>query len=270
MRGGVALGSGVPSRLNRRRRPTIKADPSDQQKLLSLQGIDTEIVQLQTRKANLPERTQIATLLAERKRLLDDYTAAQTRVSDLERAQAKAEADLEPVRARKVRDQELVDAGAADPKALSGLLSEIEHLTRRISTLEDAALEVMEELDIANNRFAQLQARRGELEDQIRALMATRDTELAALDSQVQHAHAKRETVVEKMPAPLVVYYERIRDKRGGLGVAEMVERRCTGCRLDVNAAELRAFASAAPDELFLCEECGRILIPTNRSGLPS
>lgn len=235
---------------------------------MTLQGIDTEIAQLTHRKQVLPERAQIAERLAERKRLLEDYTEAETRVSDLERAQAKAEADLEPVRARKVRDQERVDAGAADAKSLSGLLSEIEHLTRRISDLEDIELDIMEQLEEATSRFEGLASRRTELENNIRALMATRDEELAALDSQLQHAGAKRETVCDKMPAPLITYYERIRDKHAGLGAAELVQRRCSGCRLDLNAADLRAFASAAPDEVLICEECGRILIRTADSGL--
>lgn len=263
---------GVRARIARTatRRPTIKAEPSDQQKLLTLQGIDTEIAQLTHRKSALPERARIAALLSERKRLLEDYTEAETRVSDLERAQAKAEADLEPVRARKIRDQERVDSGSADPKALSGLLSEIEHLTRRISDLEDAELEVMEELEEGTQRFEKLKARRTELETEIRALMATRDDQIAALDSQLQHASAKRDTVCEKLPAPLITYYERIRDKHAGLGVAELIQRRCGGCRLDLNAADLRAFAAAAPDEVLICEECGRILIRTAQSGLGS
>lgn len=272
-RQGVTLGSGVPgvgtgTRPEVKEGPAIKAAPSDQQKLLSLQGIDTEIVQLTNKKANLPERVRIASLLAERRRLLEDFTEAETKVSDLERAQAKAEADLEPVRARQARNQQRVDSGSADAKTLTGLLSEIEHLTRRIATLEDAQLDIMEELEGAVARFDGLRARRQELEGDIRDLMAARDSELAALESQLQHAAAKRETVVEKLPAGLVTYYERIRDNHGGVGVAPLVERRCGGCRLDLNAADLRAFAEAAPDELLLCEECGRILVATAHSGL--
>lgn len=216
----------------------------------------------------LPEKAKIAALLAERRRLLEDYTEAETRVSDLDRAQAKAEADLEPVRARKVRDQERVDAGSADAKTLSGLLSEIEHLTRRIIDLEDAELEVMEELEDATVRFEELKGGRTQIEDEIRALMAARDEQLAALDSRVQHAAAKRDTVCEKLPAGLIGYYERIRDKHAGVGAAEIVQRRCEGCRLDLNAADVLAFATAPPDEVLLCEECGRILVRTAQSGL--
>lgn len=173
------------------------------------------------------------------------------------------------MRARRVRDQERLDSGSVtDPKSLRGLLDEVEHLGRRISDLEDAELEVMEQLEEATARFEATKTRRSDIEDEIRGLMKERDRQVAALDSQLQHVGANRETLVEKLPAVLVSYYERIRDKHSGLGVAELVERRCTGCRLDLNAADLRAFASAAPDEMLLCEECGRILVRTDQSGL--
>jgi predicted nucleic acid-binding Zn-ribbon protein len=44
--------------------------------------------------------------------------------------------------------------------------------------------------------------------------------------------------------------------------------RRCTGCQLEVNAADLGTFAAAADDEVLRCEECSRILVRTAQSGL--
>lgn len=128
----------------------------------------------------------------------------------------------------------------------------------------------MEQLDAATARFEGIKARRSTLEGEIRELMAERDRQVVALDGQLQHVRANRETLVAKLPGALVTYYERIRDKRSGLGAAELQERRCSGCRLEVNAADLRAFADAAPDDVLLCEECGRILIRTSRSGIPA
>ncbi|HJV14219.1 MAG TPA: C4-type zinc ribbon domain-containing protein, partial [Propionibacteriaceae bacterium] len=54
----------------------------------------------------------------------------------------------------------------------------------------------------------------------------------------------------------------------GGIGAAELRQRRCTGCQLEINAADLRTFSAAAEDEVLRCEECGRILIRTPQSGL--
>lgn len=231
--------------------------------------MDTEIAQLQHQRGALPEHQQIAGMLADRKQLLGDYTEAETRVSDLQRDQAKAEADLEPVRARKVRDQERIDSGAiTDPKALRGLIDEVEHLTRRISDLEDAELEVMEELEQATSRFGELQQRRGTLEDEIRALMRTRDGQVGELDTKIGHAGTERETIAAKIPEALLAAYEKTRASKGGVGAAELVHGRCSGCRLDLNAADLRAYAAAPADEVLRCEECGRILVRTANSGL--
>ena len=54
----------------------------------------------------------------------------------------------------------------------------------------------------------------------------------------------------------------------GGVGAAELRARRCTGCQLDINAADLRVYAAAAADEVLRCEECSRILVRTAQSGL--
>ena len=52
------------------------------------------------------------------------------------------------------------------------------------------------------------------------------------------------------------------------MGAAELRARRCTGCQLDINAADLRVYAAAADDEVLRCEECSRILVRTAQSGL--
>lgn len=231
--------------------------------------MDTEIAQLQHQRSSLPEHAKVAEMLADRKRLLGDYTQAETRVSDLQREQAKAEADLEPVRARKVRNQQRIDSGAVnDPKSLRGLIDEVEHLTRRISDLEDAELEVMEELEQATNRFTELQQRRSTIEDEIRAVMRVRDDQVGELDRKLEHAGTEREVIAAKIPEALLAAYEKTRASKGGVGAAELVHGRCTGCRLDLNAADLRDYAAATADEVLRCEECGRILIRTQNSGL--
>ena len=49
---------------------------------------------------------------------------------------------------------------------------------------------------------------------------------------------------------------------------AELRQRRCTGCRLELNGADLRDIAAAPEDEVLRCPDCGRILVRTPESGL--
>lgn len=236
---------------------------------MDLQAVDTAVAQLRHRRANLPEHAQLAKLEAERETASSALIEAETKVSDLELAQRQAEADLEPVRERRKRNQERVDNGSVgDAKALTSLVEEIQHLGRRIGDLEDAELEVMEQLESAVAYRDELAAKDAELEDRVKQQTARRDELVAALDVQIADQATRRDAVAVDLPQALIASYDKSRATHGGVGAAELRNRRCTGCQLEVNAADLRTFAAAAEDEVLRCEECGRILIRTINSGL--
>jgi predicted nucleic acid-binding Zn-ribbon protein len=198
-----------------------------------------------------------------------DLVAAETRISDLELEQAKAEADLEPVRERLSRNQVRITNGAiADPKALSSMLEEVIHLKKRISDLEDAELDVMEQLEAALASQETLRARAARIDANLSEASADRDRQLAALEAEMGGLRQQRAEIAPLIPADLLALYDKIGASHAGVGAAELRARRCTGCQLEVNAADLRAFSAAADDQVLRCEECGRILIRTERSGV--
>src|SRR3712207_109479 len=166
-----------------RREPAIKADTTAQLLLLELQSVDSAVAQLQHRRRPLPELGEISARNAVRSKLMSKLVQADTIVSDLELDLSKAEADLQPVRDRLVRDEHrIADGSVADPKALSSLVEEVEHLSKRISDLEDAELELMEQLDTATATRAELRRQVAELDEGLRELAARRDEKLAAID----------------------------------------------------------------------------------------
>lgn len=240
----------------------MKAAPQAQRRLLDLQAVDTTIAQLRHRRRQLPEHAQVAAAQAKRGALGERITAAKTRVSDLEAEQAKAEADLTPVRERLERDRTRVDSGSlTDPKQLRAMLEEIEHLVRRISDLEDAELELMERLEASQAELDELTARRAAGDDELRALLASRDALVAALDAQIAEQTTARDVIAAVLPADLLQTYAKIAERSGGQGAAELVNGRCTGCQLTLNAADLTRYKAAADDEVLRCEECNRILV---------
>ena len=247
----------------------MQAAATAQSKLLNLQALDTAIAQLEHRRRSLPEHAQIAERQQLRRRQGEQLIAAGTVVSDLDLEQQKAESDLVPVRERLQRDQHRVNDGAVtDPKQLNALLDEIEHLKRRINDLEDAELEVMERLEEATAARDELAAARSGGEAELRALLASRDEQVAALDAELATARAERESVGATIPVELVALYDRISARSGGTGAAALIRRRCSGCQLEVTAADLTRYRAASPDEVLRCEECDRILVRTAESGL--
>jgi uncharacterized protein len=247
----------------------IKADRGAQLRLLDLQAIDSALAQLEHRRHTLPEHTEINELMARKAAASADLVAAETAVSDLEREQERAELDLEPVRERLNRNQNrIADGTVPDPKALSSMVEEVAHLQRRIRDLEDAELEIMEQLESAAGTHQGLEAQIGGLNGKLAEAMDRRDQAVAAIDAQITELRAERQQLAPLIPEDLLALYDKIGASHNGVGAAELRRRRCTGCQLEVNTADLSRFAAAPDDEVLRCEECSRILIRTTSSGL--
>jgi predicted nucleic acid-binding Zn-ribbon protein len=247
----------------------LKADPFALLKLLDVQELDSRLDLLRHRLSTLPETRELEALTAERADVDGRARDARILVDDLTREQRKADADVEQVKARRVRDQDRMDRGlVSNPKDLEHLSQELVSLTRRISDLEDTELEVMERLETAQAEQARLGERLAELDRSIVEVTERRDAQAAELTEQGQAATQQRKVTAEGLPADLLALYERIRAQKGGVGAAALRQRRCSGCSLQLNAAELGEIAKAPTDEVLRCEECNRILVRTSESGL--
>ena len=69
------------------------------------------------------------------------------------------------------------------------------------------------------------------------------------------------------LPADLLSLYDRLRESKGGVGAALLRARRCAGCKLDLDNAEVATIRAAAEDDVIRCDDCSRILVRTSESG---
>jgi uncharacterized protein len=247
----------------------LKADPSAQLKLLDVQALDARADQLRHQRATLPEIAEIAALTASRAELNDSMRDMQIAVDDLTAAQKKADADVEQVKVRRVRDQERMDQGLiSNPKDLERMQHELDSLNRRITTLEDEELEVMEELEEAQVRLTELQRQLADADERLTALTAERDRRTAEIDAELTGVSAERGPAVADMPTDLLALYDRLRESKNGVGAAALRAGECGGCRLKIDPSELSQIKSSPSDLVIRCEECQRILVRTSESGL--
>ncbi|MDN5855244.1 MAG: C4-type zinc ribbon domain-containing protein [Actinomycetia bacterium] len=247
----------------------LKADPSAQLMLLDLQQHDSSLLQLDRRRKTLPELAKLEELATGRYELDGRRIEAETSVSDLGRAQRKADGEVETVKARRERDQKRLDQGViTNPKDLENLQHEMEALERRITTLEDEELEVMEQLETAQGDLDGVQAELADIDRQIAELEGTRDESLADIDAKAGELTSERAQTASSIPDDLHTLYDKLRGQYGGVGAAALVQRRCEGCRLELNAADLRELAAEPDDTVLRCPECSRILVRTRESGL--
>ena len=190
-------------------------------------------------------------------------------VDDLTREQRKADADVEHVKGRRVRDQQRLDSGSvSNPKDLERLQHELVSLDRRISDLEDVELDVMQRLEDTQRELDALRRQLTEIDGRIGALSEARDKRLAEVEEEATRVGRDRAAAVAGMPADLLALYDRLREQKGGVGAALLRARRCEGCSLELNSGDLAVIARQPSDEVVRCEECSRILVRTGESGI--
>jgi uncharacterized protein len=249
--------------------PFVKASPEAQLRLLELADLDTELSRLDHRRRTQPEIAELAQLGERAAKVRDAITIADTNLSDLDRELSRAERDVEQVRVRIDRDNERLNAGqVSNARELESLQSEVASLRRRQSDLEEGVLELMEKRETAQALRDGAAAEGETVAADTASVTARSDVALGEINELQAKAQTARASVVAGLPDDLLALYDRVRAQSGGLGAAPLRRGQCLGCRVQLSTVDLNAIRAAAPDEVVRCEECRRILVRVEDSGL--
>ncbi len=228
--------------------------------LVELQRIDTLADQLGIQRQRSPLRTafgeateQLRAWERRRDAIGGRIAELEAEVDDDERRGAELASHLE----RLERQLKTVIA----PREAEALMHEIATLTEQRDALDIRELEAMEaETTLEADLAAHLAG-----EDALRTGVQSADGALAEevgdIDRQLDALAAERSVVVEQIPADLIARYDRARPHLGVV-VSRLQGKQCTGCHLDLSAAELdTARADAVAMGFTDCPQCGRILV---------
>ncbi|WP_425412295.1 zinc ribbon domain-containing protein [Luteipulveratus mongoliensis] len=233
-----------------------------------MQKLDTRLDQLNHRAGALPVLAELAAAHEQSTRVDEDLVLARTAVTDIDREITKADQDVQLVRDRSTRNRARLDSGQGSPKELQSMQHELDTLARRQSELEDVELEIMERAESLRSDLVEKERKRTELDEQLSRLEDQRDRDVRDIESERTDVSKDRDQIAPGLGDDLLALYEKVRDQHGGLGAAALIARRCGGCQLELNQADLGRIRGAAEDEVLRCEECRRILVRTAESGL--
>lgn len=245
----------------------MKAEPAVQRRLLDLADVDTELNRLSHRRVSLPEHAELTAAEAAVRAAKDAVVEADTNAGDLDRDIRRIERDVEGVRSRTARDNQLLAGAGIGAKQATELQHELETLARRQSVLEDEQLEIMEQREALEAHLGHARATLDAAEKEVTAIVEHRDTALLDIDAGETGRRRAREEVVATLPEDLLTAYEKLRASQG-TGAALLLARRCQACRLELDRTAVAELRAAAPDQIVHCEECGVILVRTPESGL--
>ena len=178
--------------------------------------------------------------------------------------------------------QEVDIAGINAQKKLDGLpqrnqlaeLSKKKHAVleklAQVAKMHDAARRKVNQIDdeqiAASEKHEQVKAVKKQLEDAIATLDAQalkiRDAyqrDAVELKTAIDSSNARRDEIVERIDSTLLREYTRAAQRGGGIGMARLVEGRCSTCRSQIDDNRMLQIKAEAP--LARCPHCGRLLI---------
>jgi predicted nucleic acid-binding Zn-ribbon protein len=230
--------------------------------LLVVQDHDTTLDQLRHRRTNLPERGELKDVEAKRVALAAERAEVAATRDEVAARQANLEKDIAASEQRIAEiDKRMYSGEVSASRDLQAMAHEIESIKHRVSTLEDHALEAMDEREPLDAAVAELDERDAgfvALAAQLTEAIAAAEAEI---DAEVARETEARSAAASAVPDDLLAEYERLRTRLGGIGAAKLEHGTCMGCRMKLPATELDRIKHQSPDELVHCDQCGRILV---------
>ena len=239
----------------------MKATPEDQNLLIELQLIDSQITQAKVKLAGLPEIEQITAIHTRLENTAVELAVVETELADVAIELRRSEVDVEQVEDRMKKDESRLNSGVGTPKELEQLQHELVTLAKRKADLEDGELEILMKHDGVKARVDELLNDQVGLKKLELELNVRLENAKAEIDKSLAELGAARAELAPKIDAALVELYDKVGVSAHGVGAALLIGNKCDGCHLSINAIELERIKGLEADEIIRCEECRRILV---------
>lgn len=228
--------------------------------LLALQQIDTQSDQLLVQRARLDEREQFATAsdqLADWERQRGAY---RQRLGELDASIAEAEAEGITTLADRTRLEAQMKTVIA-PREAEALMHEIDTINTRRDELDDAELAALEEQSTIDDQLTAHLTRETALREAVGSADAALARACADIDTELKNLAELRDNAAARLGERILARYETVRSANG-VAVAPLRGSQCTGCHLDLSAAEIDTAKDESADAGYTdCPQCGRMLI---------
>jgi predicted nucleic acid-binding Zn-ribbon protein len=161
---------------------------------------------------------------------------------------------------RRTSEQRLYGGKVQNPKELSDLQAEVQSLTRRQQEIEESVFGIMVAIEDMEEQESALAQDLMQIEQEWRVRQDELLAEKTDLGKRLTELLTEREDRISSIPAADLNTYEHLRERKGGVAVAQLKGAECQGCMASVSASRVK---EARSNTLAYCGTCGRILYPT-------
>lgn len=236
----------------------MKATKEDVLKLIRLQDHDKASDDLRGKIEKIPE--DIEALKAEVSGEEQRLAAADQKSKDLLVRKKDKENEMAQKEGGIKKHQGELNAVKTN-EAFKALLKEIDDAKAAVGELETGILELMEEIDAAAKEVKAAKADLDRANEENGKRVKVLEDEKVVLEAKLKEEDAKRAAMTEGLSAGVLEFYEKTRERRGGVAMAEIKGESCEVCHLKQPPHTLVDIKKAA--EIVTCESCQRILYQT-------
>ena len=236
----------------------MNLDNLGQQALLKLSEIDLEIAQIRHEITISMDSNELKELSEELTQTAATLIEARTKFENLELAVKRSEEDLRLVSERLSRDRERLNQ-TSSPKDAIGIQSEIDTLLTRRETLENAELDLLAQLEVAEAELDNITSHRKAISERLEQTQSEIQSKVDELKSRGRKLSADREIVQSKISAEVLEKYSKLAARQ--IAVAQIQDRACTACRMTLTVGAIDALSSLPEDRLGTCPECQALVV---------
>ena len=118
----------------------------------------------------------------------------------------------------------------------------------------------MEQIDQQKTVVVEAQRALKEQEGQMQSRVAAVEREITSLDATIDQLQSQRQTLLPRVDRKVLAHYERILEKKEGLGLVpvQMPQEACGGCHMNIPPQTINEIR--LKERLITCESCARLL----------
>jgi len=222
--------------------------------LYQLQEVDLEL------ESNEQSLKQIAGQLGESEAVVETrnkLALEHQRLEELKRQQLSVEWEIDDLTSKlTTAEEELYSGRIRNPKELTNLQHEVDGLKTKRTELEDKALEIMDQVELASKSAATLNSELKALEAEWQSQQQQLSAKMEQLKTILSNLKHKRQLLTAEIDPQAVEVYHELKKQRG-TAVAKVEQGICCGCRILLPVTELQQTRSG---NLVRCSSCGRVL----------
>ncbi len=229
-------------------------------RLIELQLLESAILRKLNEINVLKKNEKAQKLQKELSEINEKLQLSDKELAGLEHERKKLE-DMTTLQNEKIKknEEKLFSGTITSAKELLNYQEEIKLLKQNNDSVESKAIEFMISIDDGKIKIKEVEKIKDQINSEIEIVKREVNEKIKVIDGAVKKLKDKRSTVISKIPKDVLIKYEEIKAKKGGIAVAVLKDRFCDICNMEIPTGEADKIKDL--NKFYRCPLCGRMLL---------